>query len=225
MNATKRTAACLTCSFAVLAVVSLHAATLSYTLDNLFLAGGQQITGAFDWTYSVGDFAGGSGEFTSLSIPYTAYSFAAGNLNTTIEANMIEITGNGNYHDMGLDITLFLSPPLSPTESAPLELGSSFFECCGNGFHDQPFQSGRVVPSAFLVGDFDIDNDADAFDFLVWQGSDIAAPYSLNDYLSWEAYFGMANPWVALSDVPEPVSALLFLMATAAVASLRLRLF
>jgi len=29
-----------------------------------------------------------------------------------------------------------------------MDLDLSFFECCGNGFQDQPFQSGSIVPSA-----------------------------------------------------------------------------
>jgi len=48
--------------------------------------------------------------------------------------------------DMGLDITLRLSQPLTPTASASIDLSLSFFECCGNGFHDQPFLSGSISP-------------------------------------------------------------------------------
>jgi len=131
-----------------LAAFNARADVISFTLDNVILADGQQITGTFDWTFNVGDFEGGSGAFTALEIPYTAYSFAAGNLNIVIETNSIEISGNGNFHDMGLDIKLKLpAQPFSPTQSAPLDLGLSFFECCGNGFKDQPFVSGSVSPT------------------------------------------------------------------------------
>ncbi len=133
----------------ILAASNAHADTVNYTLDNLILAGGEQITGTFDWTFNVGDFEGGSGVFTALEIPYTRYSFADGNLNMEIQTSSIEISGNGNYHDVGLDITLkFLSQSFTPTQSAPIDLDLSFFECCGNGFRDQPFQSGSISPTA-----------------------------------------------------------------------------
>jgi hypothetical protein len=49
-----------------MSVGSAQAATVSYTLDDIFLADGTQMTGAFDWTYTIGDFVGGSGVFTAL---------------------------------------------------------------------------------------------------------------------------------------------------------------
>ena len=55
---------------AVMSVGTAQAATVSYTLDNLFLVDGTQMTGAFDWTYNVGDFEGGEGVFTALEIPW-----------------------------------------------------------------------------------------------------------------------------------------------------------
>ena len=142
--------ACLT---VIMTVGTAQAAKVSYTLDGVFLADGTQITGAFDWTYEIGDFEGGSGIFTALEIPWTIYSFGDGNLDIIIESKQIEITGNGNYHDVGLDIKLVLSPPLSLTQSSPIDLGLSFFECCGNGFKDQPFISGSISPVVDADGD------------------------------------------------------------------------
>jgi hypothetical protein len=135
----------------IMSVGTAQAATVNYTLDNVILADGEPITGTFVWTFSVGDFEGGSGVFTALEIPYTIYSFADGNLNMNIQTNSIEITGNGDFHDIGLDITLFLSPPLTPTQSAPIDLTLSKFECCGNGFKDQPFSSGSISPKAVTL--------------------------------------------------------------------------
>ncbi|MDA9982204.1 hypothetical protein N9H39_05615 [Gammaproteobacteria bacterium] len=132
--------------FAFMIAHSVQAATVSYTLDNVILLDGQQITGTFDWTYDIGDFEGGNGVFTALEIPWTIYSFADGNLNIEIQADSIEITGNGNYHDIGLDISLFLLSPLTPTQSTSIDLARSFFECCGNGFKDQLFSSGSISP-------------------------------------------------------------------------------
>lgn len=134
------------CLAAFKPVVSAQAAQAIFTLDDVFLVDGAQITGTFEWTYDDGDFEGGTGVFTWLEIPWTEYSFNDGNLDIIIESNQIEITGNGNYHDMGLDIRLVLASPLSPTESTSIDLTSSFFECCGNGFKDQPFSGGSISP-------------------------------------------------------------------------------
>jgi hypothetical protein len=122
------------------------AETAYYVLDNVTLEDGQQITGTFAWTYTPEDFEGGSGAFLELDIPHTNYSFADDNLVITIESGHIEISGNGNYHDQGLDISFFLAQPLSLLQSSPLDLGLSFFECCGNGFQDQPFSGGSISP-------------------------------------------------------------------------------
>lgn len=145
----------------ILAAFHGHAAAdvVTYVLDDVILADGEPIVGTFDWTFDVGDFEGGSGEFTALEIPYTVYSFADGNLNIDIQTNSIEISGNGNYHDVGLDITLDLPQPFAPTESVSIDLDLSFFECCGNGFHDQFFQSGSIAPTIPLPScDFTGDN-------------------------------------------------------------------
>lgn len=150
MTITRISRACIVSSFLLITAFSVRAETIKYTLDNLFLNDGEQITGTFDWVFNVDDFEGGSGVFTALEIPYTIYSFAEGSLDYVIETKSIEISGNLNYHDAGLDITLVFpqSQPLSPTQSAPIDLSLSRFECCGNGFKDQPFLSGNVSPSA-----------------------------------------------------------------------------
>jgi hypothetical protein len=187
-----------------------NAAPVVYTDEALYLAelatlGGSTVHESFE---------DGTGIFTALDIPYTPYSFAAGNLNMDIQADAIEISGNGNYHDMGLDITLRFSQPLSPTQATPIDTdpNQSFFECCGNGFKDQPFQSGRIIPSTFLVGDFDADWDTDGMDFLKWQKGEVSSPPLASDLTAWEANFGA--PLAAFSTtVPEPSSLLLAVIA------------
>jgi hypothetical protein len=186
LNTGNNTCCWMICICVLMAAFNADATTVDYTLDNVVLADGKQMTGTFDWTYNVGDFEGGTGIFSALDIPHTPYSFAAGNLNIDIQTGAIEISGNGNFHDMGLDITLRLPQPLSPTQSAPIDTdpnnpNQSFFECCGNGFHDQPFQSGRIIPSAFLVGDFDVDGDTDGADFLKWQRGEVSNPLNASD--------------------------------------------
>ena len=135
---------------AVMSVGSAQATTVSYTLDDIFLLDGTQMTGAFDWTYATGDFEGGSGVFTALEIPWrpngTAPPLEQEGMVLTIENNQIEISLDGNFHDYGLDISLKFVQPLSPMQSSLIDLNTSFFECCGNGFKDQPFSSGSISP-------------------------------------------------------------------------------
>jgi hypothetical protein len=89
-----------------------------------------------------------------------------------------------------------------------IDPNTSFFECCGNGEEDQPFQSGRIIPSAFLVGDFDVDGDTDGADFLKWQRGEVSSPPSASDLAAWEAYYGAPpSPLsAAFATVPEPSS-------------------
>jgi hypothetical protein len=148
MNAAKNVCFWVSFSFIIMAVANAHAApvTVTYTLDNVILVDDEQITGTFYWTYSVGDFEGGSGEFTSLEIPYTPHSLGDPDLTTEIQTTSIEITGVGDFHDAGLDISLKFSA-FTPTQSASIDLGLSSFDCCGNGFHKQDFQSGSISPT------------------------------------------------------------------------------
>ena len=46
-------------SLCIVATANAHAVTVIYTLDNVILADGEQMTGTFYWTYIVGDFEGG----------------------------------------------------------------------------------------------------------------------------------------------------------------------
>ena len=107
------------------------------------------MTGAFDWTYDVGDFEGGEGEFTALEIPWrprgTQPPLEDENMVLTIEFKQIEISLDGNFHDYGLDISLKYPLGLSPIQSASIDETISSYECCGNGFKDQDFQSGGMI--------------------------------------------------------------------------------
>jgi hypothetical protein len=141
---------CLWAIFSVscMATLNAHAVTVSYTLDNVFLEDGAQMTGEFDWTYDLEDFEGGEGVFTALVIPYrpagTLPPLEDENLIINIESNQIEISGDGSFHDYGLDIILKFAG-LSPTQSVSIDETTSFYECCGNGFKSQPFQSGGSI--------------------------------------------------------------------------------
>ena len=134
----------------IMSVGSAQAATVSYILDDIFLDDGTQMTGAFDWTYAIGDFEGGSGVFTALEIPWrpggTLPPLEDPGMVLTIENNQIEISLDGNFHDYGLDISLKFLTPLSLTLPSLINLDTSSFDCCGNGFQKHDFVSGSISP-------------------------------------------------------------------------------
>ena len=152
MNTAKNIYFWMIFSFINMAVSNTHADLVNYTLDEVFLVDGEQMTGTFDWTFNVGDFEGGNGEFTSLEIPWRPSGskppLEEPGMVLTIENNLIEISLDGNFHDYGLGISLKFVQPLSPTQPSPIDLSLSRYECCGNGFKDQRFQSGSIVPSS-----------------------------------------------------------------------------
>ena len=60
----------------------------------------------------------------------------------------------GSVHDDGVDITLFLVEPLTPTTASAIDLAQSAYDIGGNGFHTGLFLSGSVGPDlATDVGD------------------------------------------------------------------------
>jgi hypothetical protein len=139
------------CSFVNIAAPHAQADLVNYTLDKVYLADNTQMFGTFSWTFNVGDFEGGVGVFTTLEIPWrpggTLPPLEDPGMVLTIENNQIEISLDGNFHDYGLDISLKYVQPLSPTQSSLIDPNTSFFECCGNGFKDQSFQSGSILPT------------------------------------------------------------------------------
>jgi hypothetical protein len=161
--------------FAWLACVSPAAlaqvTTVSFDLNDVWLlpdishpsAPAQQMTGSFDWTYELGDFEGGSGQFTDLSTPW--YDPGIEELNITIELTSIEFSLRGSYHDLGLDLTLFLLEPLSPDQPAAIDTGRSMFEIQRGIIYRGHVVSGSVVPiSDPCPGDLDGDADVDLSD-------------------------------------------------------------
>jgi hypothetical protein len=131
--------------------INVRATTVSYTLDDITLEDGRQMTGAFDWAYTIGDFEGGSGVFTALDIPFQLSPLANTGMVLTIENKQIEISLDVNLHDTGLDIILKFVQPLSLTQSSLIDLNKSFFECCGNGFKSQDFIRGSISPAVSSV--------------------------------------------------------------------------
>ena len=121
-----------------------YADMVNYSLDNVILDDATQMHGTFTWTFNTGDFENGVGQFIFLDIPHTSHDHT--DLNATIEVGRsIEITLADSTHDDGVDITLFLSQPLTPTTSSFIDLIRSKYEIGGNGFHTGVFLGGRIA--------------------------------------------------------------------------------
>lgn len=125
---------------------SAQADIITFELDNVFYDSGHQMTGQFDWTFTPGDFEDGLGVFTSLDVPRTAHGLP--DLIITIEPSMIEISLAGSFHDDGVDVSLVLVEPFSPSGPAALNLdpAESKYSIGGNGFIDGGFIAGRITP-------------------------------------------------------------------------------
>lgn len=147
MSALKTTFPWIIISLIIMVASHAHADVVTYSLDNVILDDNNaQMFGEFTWTYDVGDFENGDGQFTYLDIPYTAHNHT--DLNTTIDVgSSIEITLEGSVHDDGVDITLVLLQPLTATSGSLIDLGESHFEIGGNGFHTGIFLSGNILLS------------------------------------------------------------------------------
>ena len=132
---------------ASLSLGSAQAATVSYTLDNIFLDATNQMTGTFEWTYDVGDFQNGTGLFSELFIPLTSHTLA--DLNVTFDiGKSIEFTLIDNLDSDGVDISLVFVNPLTPTQSTLLNLdfftGSKW--ALGGTGTNHVFISGGISP-------------------------------------------------------------------------------
>jgi len=157
----KRLCFWMLCIVTLSAALNVHADTVIYTLDNVFLDDGNQMTGSFSWTYDADEFENGIGQFTALDIPHTAHDH--NDLNASFDiGKSIEITLPGSVHDDGVDITLVLAEPLTPTTSSLIDLLESKYEIGGNGFHTGLFISGSISPGT--EGDIDGDGVADGDD-------------------------------------------------------------
>ena len=134
-----------------IAALCAQAETVYYTLDNVILDDGTQMTGFFSWDYTPGDFENGAGQFLSLDIPWTTHDHT--DLITTIEPSQIEITFDGNVHDDGVDIKLVLLEPLTPATSSLIDTNTaaSKYSIGGNSFHDGFFLSGTVSLTDILL--------------------------------------------------------------------------
>lgn len=135
----------IVCGWVFIATFSVSADSVIYTLDDVILDDDTQMTGTFSWTFSAGDFENGVGQFTALVIPYTSHDHT--DLNATFDIKKsIEITLPGSFHDDGVDITLLLDIPLTPTTAAPIKGPESSYDIGGNSFFVGSFKSGIISP-------------------------------------------------------------------------------
>jgi hypothetical protein len=105
----------------------------------------QPMTGSFEWTYTTGDFENGSGQFVSLDLPW--WSSNLPELESTFDNTSIEINMVGNYHNLGVDVSLFFDEPLSPNLPSTIDTVRSKFEIEVNISHrGTVVNGGSVVP-------------------------------------------------------------------------------
>ena len=145
-------AAVLPIAMFLTAITNVHAATVNYTLDNIFLDADNQMTGTFEWTYNEGDFENGTGVFSELFIPFTTRTLDELNITFDIKKS-IEITLIANLDSDGVDISLVFDNALTPTQSTLLNLDTfngSKWSLGGTGAHNA-FISGGVSPEVAAV--------------------------------------------------------------------------
>lgn len=124
------------------------------------------MTGRFQWTYPEGDSGAGAGQFLELDLPWWGTDLSM--LLFSFEADVIEITLNGSYHDLGVDVTIRFDEPLSPESPSMIDVSGSSFEIQRGVSYQGHFQSGRVVPEQPCPADMDGDGDADGDDFFAY---------------------------------------------------------
>ena len=119
------------------------ASTVNYTLDNIFQANGQKLTGHFQWDYSEGDFENGNGLFTELYLP--GHGSNIDTLDITIDTGSIEFSLTLNTDNGGVGVNLFLDGVLSPTQAVNLDLSRSNYEIENGG--KGLFLSRTIIPT------------------------------------------------------------------------------
>ena len=107
------------------------------------------MTGTFEWAYTPGDFENGTGTFTDLYIP--GHGSNIGELVITVEPSQIEFSLDANLHDHGVDVSVKLLQPFSPTQPALVDTVLSKYQYESGVITNGVFVSGSVVPQADIV--------------------------------------------------------------------------
>jgi len=100
-------------------------------------------------------------------------------------------------------------------ESAVEARLSFIFQQPGNDNGAIWIDSAGLIDESTINGDFDLDNDVDGADFLLWQRGETSDPLSNTDLNAWETQYGTSTPIATFSaSVPEPTSLLLVLFSS-----------
>ena len=174
-----------------------QAATTYYILDNVIQDNDEQMTGTFRWTYTEGDFENGTGLFTDLFIPGHGTDIDALTINFDITKS-IEFSLTANVHSGGVNVTLFMVDPLTPTQTATVDLNRSTYEI-ESGSRRGGFVSGVIAP--FIWGDINDDGDVNIADVLLATQSVLGATLS-DDQLT------RGNVAPLINGLPQPVNSL-----------------
>lgn len=195
MHFWKRAARAAVISILVSSSASAGTEVVRYRLDNVWLdpdisgfSGPRQMTGSFEWTYQTGDFENGSGDFIEIGLPWGAFSISQ--LGFNIENTAIEITLNGNFHDLGVDISLFLIEPLSQGAGSEIDLVRSAFQIeQGVSYQGHVISGSVVIEPPACIADLSGDGILDLADVTMFASSfiageaaaDIAVPFGVLD--------------------------------------------
>ena len=128
----------------VMASMPTQAAMVAYSLNDVILDDGRQMTGTFTWDFVEGDFENGTGLFTDLFIPSYGSDISALTITFDIGSS-IEFSLTGNIDNAGVDITLFLLSALTSTSGANLDLSRSKYSL-EVGAQKGVYTSGSVAP-------------------------------------------------------------------------------
>lgn len=159
--------------------VSAHAATAVYVLKDVtftasaingnpvqppFTPPTAKMTGIFVWTYSPGDFANGTGNFTEVTIPWTYYGLGPSTISSNsygqylsfaIDPTSLNGTLAGpSVHSQGIDFQINLSPVLSdPSQGTGIGTSANSFDIWGADGNEYTGSTitGSIVPFQPMV--------------------------------------------------------------------------
>ena len=111
--------ACLLALGAMATSAQSQDVTETYILEDVWLlpsvshpgSAARQLTGSFEWTYDPAEPENGVGTMLELTLPWWGSDFSM--LDILVEPGQLEITLNGNYHGLGVDVSLFFLPELN----------------------------------------------------------------------------------------------------------------
>ncbi|QDT00399.1 CRTAC1 family protein [Adhaeretor mobilis] len=101
-------------------------------------------------------------------------------------------TGEGNQNESTLHFGL-------GGHTAPVDLEIFWPGGASQVLFDLPVDQLSTVEFGLMLGDFDIDNQVDGNDFLVWQSNP-----GVGSLADWQTNYGMSLPSVVVDAVPEP---------------------